>query len=200
MQYQLLNKSNCKNENIDIINFTNNDSLLISRALTPATTTRIELDEENRRAAVYLEADQVSLAIGKGGINIKLASSLANYEIDVFRNSDTTEFDIDLDEFKDEIEVWMIDELKKIEIQEKAERGVAELIFVILLMILGSIVLVFALILAAYGLNVWLGEPYGYVVILVLLLLTLGIVYNKKSEIKEIITETIQKEMDAMDS
>jgi len=103
-----------KNENIDIINFTNNDSLLISRALTPATTTRIELDEENRRAAVYLEADQVSLAIGKGGINIKLASALAGYEIDVFRNSDTTEFDIDLDEFKDEIEVWMIDELKKI--------------------------------------------------------------------------------------
>jgi len=103
-----------KNENIDIINFTNNESLLISRALTPATTTRIELDEENRRAAVYLEADQVSLAIGKGGINIKLASSLAGYEIDVFRNSDTTEFDIDLDEFKDEIEVWMIDELKKI--------------------------------------------------------------------------------------
>jgi N utilization substance protein A len=103
-----------KNENIDIINFTNNDSLLISRALTPATTTKIELDEENRRAAVYLEADQVSLAIGKGGINIKLASSLTGYEIDVFRNSDTTEFDIDLDEFKDEIEVWMIDELKKI--------------------------------------------------------------------------------------
>lgn len=91
-------------------------------------------------------------------------------------------------------------ELKKIEIQEKAERGVAELIFVILLMILGSIVLVFALILAAYGLNVWLGEPYGYVVILVLMLLTVSIVYNKKSEIKEIITETIQKEMDAMDS
>lgn len=103
-----------KNENIDIINFTNNESLLISRALTPATVTRSELDTENRRAAVYLEADQVSLAIGKGGINIKLASSLTGYEIDVFRNTDTTEFDIDLDEFKDEIEPWMIDELKKI--------------------------------------------------------------------------------------
>ena len=103
-----------KNENIDIINFTNNESLLISRALTPATVTRSELDTENRRAAVYLEADQVSLAIGKGGINIKLASSLTGYEIDVFRNTDATEFDIDLDEFKDEIEPWMIDELKKI--------------------------------------------------------------------------------------
>jgi len=103
-----------KNENIDIINFTNNESLLISRALTPATVTRSELDTENKRAAVYLEADQVSLAIGKGGINIKLASSLTGYEIDVFRNTDTTEFDIDLDEFKDEIELWMIDELKKI--------------------------------------------------------------------------------------
>ncbi|MFK7948117.1 MAG: transcription termination factor NusA [Saprospiraceae bacterium] len=103
-----------KNENIDIINFTNNESLLISRALTPATVTRSELDTDNKRAAVYLEADQVSLAIGKGGINIKLASSLTGYEIDVFRNTDTTEFDIDLDEFKDEIEPWMIDELKKI--------------------------------------------------------------------------------------
>jgi N utilization substance protein A len=103
-----------KNENINIINFTNNESLLISRALTPATVTRSELDTENRRAAVYLEADQVSLAIGKGGINIKLASSLTGYEIDVFRNTDATEFDIDLDEFKDEIEPWMIDELKKI--------------------------------------------------------------------------------------
>jgi N utilization substance protein A len=103
-----------KNENIDIINFTNNDSLLISRALTPATVTRTELDEENKRAAVYLEADQVSLAIGKGGINIKLASKLTGYEIDVFRNSDKTEDDIDLDEFRDEIEGWMIDELKKV--------------------------------------------------------------------------------------
>ncbi|AWV99645.1 phage holin family protein [Arcticibacterium luteifluviistationis] len=91
-------------------------------------------------------------------------------------------------------------ELKKIEIQEKAERGVAELIFTILLLILGSTVLVFVLILAAFGLNVWLGEPYGYVTILVLLLITFAVVYKKKREIKEMITETIQKEMDAMDS
>ncbi|WP_341226582.1 phage holin family protein [uncultured Arcticibacterium sp.] len=91
-------------------------------------------------------------------------------------------------------------ELKKIEIQEKAERGVAELIFAILLMVLGSMVLVFVLIMAAFGLNVWLGEPFGYLTILVLLLITLAVVFNKKKEIKEMITETIQKEMDAMDS
>jgi N utilization substance protein A len=103
-----------RNENIDIINFTNNDSLLVQRALTPAKVTKIELDEENRRASVYLEPDQVSLAIGKAGINIKLASKLSGYEIDVFRNSDDTEYDIDLDEFRDEIEGWMIDELKKV--------------------------------------------------------------------------------------
>jgi transcription termination/antitermination protein NusA len=103
-----------RNENIDIINFTTNDSLLISRALTPATVTRVEVDTENRRAAVYLEADQVSSAIGKNGINIKLASALTGFEIDVFRNSDTTESDIDLDEFRDEIEDWMIDELKRV--------------------------------------------------------------------------------------
>lgn len=107
-----------------------------------------------------------------------------------------------LGEIKDSV-VSLIEaklELKKIEIQEKAERGVAELIFAILLMILGSIVLIFVLILAAFGLNVWLGEPYGYVVILVLLLITFGVMFNKKREIKEMITETIQKEMDAMDS
>lgn len=103
-----------RNENIDIINYTNNESLLIQRALTPAKVTTIELDQEQRRAAVYLKPDQVSLAIGKGGINIKLASRLAKYEIDVFRDTDDTEFDIDLDEFSDEIEQWMIEELKAV--------------------------------------------------------------------------------------
>ena len=114
-----------KNENIDIINFTNNESLLIQRALTPARITTIELDTENRRASVYLKPDQVSLAIGKGGINIKLASRLTNYEIDVFRDTDDTEYDIDLDEFSDEIDGWMIEELKKVGLD--TARGVLEL-------------------------------------------------------------------------
>jgi len=103
------------NENIDIVNFTNNDSLLIQRALTPAKTSNIELDTDNKRASVYLEADQVSMAIGKGGTNIKLASQLTGYEIDVFRNVVEIEIDdVDLDEFADEIDGWVIDSLKAI--------------------------------------------------------------------------------------
>jgi N utilization substance protein A len=104
-----------RNENIDIVNFTNNDSLFIQRALTPAKVTNIELDTEAKRASVYLEPDQVSLAIGKGGTNIKLASKLTGYEIDVYRNTDELEIDdVVLDEFSDELEAWVIDEFKKI--------------------------------------------------------------------------------------
>ncbi len=104
-----------KNENIDIVNFTNNVSLFIQRALTPAKVSNIDLDTDNMRADVYLEPDQVSLAIGKGGTNIKLASQLTGYEIDVYRNTEEIEIDdVDLDEFGDEIEGWVIDALKGI--------------------------------------------------------------------------------------
>ncbi len=104
-----------RNENIDIINFTNNDSLFIQRSLTPAKVSNIELDVAAKRASVYLDPDQVSLAIGKNGTNIKLASKLTGYEIDVYRNTDGHEIDdVDLDEFADEIDAWIIDELKRI--------------------------------------------------------------------------------------
>lgn len=104
-----------QNENIDVINFTENLELYIQRALSPAKILSIKIDQENGRASVYLKPDQVSLAIGKGGLNIKLASRLVGYEIDVFREIDgTEEEDVDLDEFADEIESWVIDELKKI--------------------------------------------------------------------------------------
>ncbi len=103
------------NENIDIVNYTNNTSLFIQRSLTPAKVTRIEFDMETRRAEVFLEPDQVSLAIGKGGTNIKLASSLTEFEIDVYRNVEEYEIDdVDLEEFADEIEDWVIDALKEI--------------------------------------------------------------------------------------
>lgn len=105
-----------KNENIDVINFTANPSLLIQRALSPAKVTSIKIDDETKRADVYLKPDQISLAIGKGGFNIKLAGKLTGYEIDVYRDTDTdleTE-DVDLDEFSDEIEPAIIDELKAI--------------------------------------------------------------------------------------
>lgn len=103
------------NENIDIVNFTNNTSLFIQRSLTPAKVNTIDLDEEAKRASVYLEPDQVSLAIGKGGTNIKLASRLTGFEIDVFRNNQEVEIDdVDLEEFSDEIEAWIIDSLKNI--------------------------------------------------------------------------------------
>ena len=108
--------SELRNENIDIINYTQNITLLLQRALTPAKIEGIALDENKKRASVYLKPDQVSLAIGKGGFNIKLASKLSGYEIDVFRDTDTVaeEDDVDLDEFSDEIDGWVIDEFKKI--------------------------------------------------------------------------------------
>ena len=103
-----------KNENIDVINYTSNDKLFIQRALSPAKITSIELDEETGRADVYLKTDQVSLAIGKGGHNIKLAGKLSGYEIDVYREGAEDIEDVDLDEFSDEIEGWVIKELKSI--------------------------------------------------------------------------------------
>ncbi len=104
-----------KNENIDIVNYTNNSTLFIQRSLTPAKVSNIELNVEKGTAAVFLKADQVSLAIGKGGSNIKLASRLTGFEIDVYREDDDPGLeDVDLDEFSDEIEEWVIDSLKSI--------------------------------------------------------------------------------------
>lgn len=103
-----------KNENIDVINFTTNVSLYIQRALSPAKITTIKLDEADKRAAVYLKPDQVSLAIGRGGHNIKLAGKLTGYEIDVYRESEEDDEDVDLEEFADEIDGWIIDEFKRI--------------------------------------------------------------------------------------
>jgi len=104
-----------QNENIDVINFTENLELYIQRALSPAKIVSIKVDKENNRVSVFLKPDQVSLAIGKGGLNIKLASRLVGMEIDVFRETDgEQEEDVDLDEFSDEIEGWVIDELKRI--------------------------------------------------------------------------------------
>lgn len=103
-----------RNENIDIINFTNNTSLLIQRALNPAKISSIQIHEDKKRVSVFLKPDQVSLAIGKGGLNIKLASRLTGYEIDVFRDLDEIEDDVDLDEFIDEIDAWVLDALKGI--------------------------------------------------------------------------------------
>lgn len=105
-----------KNENIDVINWTNNIQLLIQRSLTPAKITNMELDQEGKHASVYLKPDQVSLAIGRRGVNIKLACELTGYEIDVYRDNEgeVEEYDIDLEEFSDEIEPWVIDELKRV--------------------------------------------------------------------------------------
>ncbi|HPD52424.1 MAG: transcription termination factor NusA [Bacteroidota bacterium] len=103
-----------RNENIDVINYTNNIPLFISRALSPAKISSIKLDDEKKRASVFLKPDQISLAIGKGGNNIKLAGRLTGFEIDVFRESEEDSEDVDLDEFTDEIEPWIIDELKAI--------------------------------------------------------------------------------------
>ena len=101
-----------KNENIDVINFTNNTQLFIQRALNPAKVTNLTIDEESDRVEVYLKPDQVSLAIGRGGHNIRLAGKLTGFEIDVYR--DVEEEDVELTEFADEIEDWIIKELKAI--------------------------------------------------------------------------------------
>jgi N utilization substance protein A len=103
-----------KNENIDVINYTNNVQLYIQRALSPAKITSIKLDDEKKTAAVYLKPDQVSLAIGRGGHNIKLAGKLTGYEIDVYREADEHDEDVDIEEFSDEIESWILDEFKRI--------------------------------------------------------------------------------------
>ena len=103
-----------RNENIDVINFTTNHSLYITRALSPARISSIKIDDENGTAAVYLKPDQVSLAIGRGGHNIKLAGKLTGYEIDVYRENDEVEEDVDIEEFADEIDSWIIDELKRV--------------------------------------------------------------------------------------
>ena len=101
-----------KNENIDVINYTANDQLLIQRSLSPAKITSIKID--GQKAEVFLKPDQVSLAIGKGGHNIKLAGKLTGFEIDVYRDSEGEDEDVDLEEFADEIDGWIIDELKKV--------------------------------------------------------------------------------------
>ncbi|MCB0504651.1 MAG: transcription termination/antitermination protein NusA, partial [Cyclobacteriaceae bacterium] len=104
-----------QNENIDVINFTDNMELYIARALSPAKITSMKIEEDEGRVSVYLKPDQVSLAIGKGGQNIKLASQLIGLEIDVFREvGDFEDEDVDLEEFADEIDDWIIDELKRI--------------------------------------------------------------------------------------
>jgi N utilization substance protein A len=105
-----------QNENIDVINYTENLELYIQRALSPAKIVSIKVDKDNGRVSVYLKPDQVSLAIGKGGLNIKLASRLVDYEIDVFREliEGQSEEDVDLSEFSDEIESWVIEELNRI--------------------------------------------------------------------------------------
>lgn len=104
-----------RNENIDILNYTNNLSLMVQRALAPAKVLSLDINNDKKKIAAYLDPDQISLAIGKKGVNINLASRLVGYTIDVYReNDDEAEFDIDLDEFSDEIDQWMLDELKKI--------------------------------------------------------------------------------------
>ncbi len=103
-----------RNENIDVINYTTNPQLFIQRALSPAKISSIEIDEEEGRAKVYLKPDQVSLAIGKGGHNIKLGGRLTGYELDVYREGEVDVEDVDLEEFADEIDSWIIDELKAI--------------------------------------------------------------------------------------
>jgi N utilization substance protein A len=103
------------NENIDIINFTNNTQLLIQRALTPAKVNRIDVNAEKQHVDVYMDTDQVSLAIGKKGVNIKLAQQLTGYSIDVYRDvKESANYDIDLSEFSDEIDEWVIEEFKKV--------------------------------------------------------------------------------------
>ena len=101
-----------RNENIDVVNYTANPSLMIQRSLNPAKVSSITIDEEKMTASVYLKPDQVSLAIGKGGLNIRLSKMLTGYDIDVYR--EVEEEDVDLNEFKDEIDAWIIDALKAV--------------------------------------------------------------------------------------
>lgn len=103
-----------RNENIDVINYTSNAELYITRALAPAKVISVTIDEENKKADVYMQPDQVSLAIGKGGYNIRLAGKLTGYEIEVYRDTDMDYEDVDLVEFSDEIEDWIIQELQAI--------------------------------------------------------------------------------------
>jgi N utilization substance protein A len=103
-----------RNENIDVIHYTTNENLLIARALAPAKISSISIDKDNSKADVFLKPDQVSLAIGKGGHNIRLAGRLCGYELDVYRETDVDIDDVDLEEFSDEIDSWIIDELKSI--------------------------------------------------------------------------------------
>jgi N utilization substance protein A len=103
-----------RNENIDVINYTSNQQLLIQRSLSPAKITSMEILDEEKRVKVFLKPDQVSLAIGKGGNNIKLAGKLCGFEIDVYRDGEVDIEDVDLEEFADEIDSWIIDELKAI--------------------------------------------------------------------------------------
>jgi N utilization substance protein A len=104
-----------RNENIDVINYTNNISLFIARSLSPAKISSIRINEEEKKAEIYLKPEEISQAIGKGGLNIKLASMLTGYTLDVFRELDEAETeDIYLDEFSDEIDEWVIDVLKSI--------------------------------------------------------------------------------------
>jgi N utilization substance protein A len=120
-----------KNENIDVINYTSNPTLLITRALNPAKITSIKLEEETKHANVFLKPDQVSLAIGKGGHNIRLAARLTGYEIDVYRDAENYTEDVPLEEFADEIESWILDELKSIgcdTAKSVLELGVEELV------------------------------------------------------------------------
>lgn len=105
-----------RNENIDVINYTTNNALFIQRALQPAAITRMELDDVTKKADVFLESDQVSLAIGKGGFNIRLASKLTGYQIEVYRvtHGQSEEDDVELTEFLDEIDGWIIEEFKRV--------------------------------------------------------------------------------------
>jgi len=103
-----------RNENIDVINYSSNPRLYVQRALSPAKITSISIDEAKKRAEVFMPSDQVSLAIGKGGANIKLAIQLTGYDIEVYRDNVQEEEDVDLDEFTDEIDEWVIDEFKKV--------------------------------------------------------------------------------------
>jgi len=120
-----------RNENIDVINYTNNMSLYIQRSLSPAKISSIVLNDEEMHAEVYLKPDQVSLAIGKGGHNIKLAGRLTGYEIDVYRDAEEDLEDVDLNEFSDEIDAWIIDEFRNIgcdTAKSVLEIGVLELV------------------------------------------------------------------------